>query len=306
MIIIDAPVVNSKSNVSKGYLFAVITAIFFGINSLGIRYAFNQYPSLNPETGMVWGFIGALILVLPYYVTSSPARKRLIVSFKRDGWVILAISVLTSIGGVLWIFALKHAAAGVVSLLAKVIIVYSAIFGLIFLKERFTLIELSGFALLIPGVFLIATLESQVAPKAVAAVLVSAFIYAIQSLLVKKYAPQLHGMEFTYLRAICMVILFGTIFVLLGRVIFIPIEVVFILGTVSVSGMMLGRALYFEAHKYLEISKLNSAMLIEPVIVLVAAFFLLGEPLDAKKVYGGLFILVGLWLLIHRSFRGRV
>jgi len=245
------------------------------------------------------------LLVFPYYLFSPPARKRLTLTIKRDGFVILAISVLTLTGAILWIYALKHAVVGIVSLLSKTIIVYSAIFGLIFLKERFNLIELFGFALLIPGVLLIANLESQVAPLAAAAILISAFIYAIQSLVVKKFAPQLHGMEFSYLRAFCMLILLTTIFTIFGRVEIIPVKLIIILGVVSVSGMMLGRAFYFEAHKYLEISKLNSAMLIEPVIVLIAAYILLGEPLDNIKIIGSLFILAGLWLLIHRNVRSK-
>jgi len=113
----------------------------------------------------------------------------------------------------------------------------------------------------------------------------------------------LHGMEFTVLRAFFMVIIFGICFYSFGLINKIPIVTVSILGIVSVSGLMFGRAFYFEAHKHLDISKLNTAMLIEPVFVLLIAYFFLSESLSLKKLSGTLFILVGLWLVIHKNFK---
>ena len=290
-------------NRARGYLFTATTAICFAINGIGIRYIYNIYPELTPENGIFWGFVGSLLLVLPYYLFVGTAQRRLILSFKRDWRVIFGVSVLTSTGAILWFFAMKHAEVGIVSLLAKTMIVHTALLGLFFLKEKFSMIELAGFVLVLPGVYFISNVQSSATPQAVAAVLISAFFYALQSLVVKKYAPRLHGMDFTYLRAVFMLALIGIVLLALGRIDKISISLVFLLGITGVSGLIIGRAFYFEAHKYLEISRLNTAMLVEPLFVLLAAYWLIAEALDFKKLTGALFILTGLWLIIQRSVR---
>ena len=295
--------ITTPKNPTVGYMLALATAVCFTINSVGIRYVFKTNTDLTVSSGIFWGFIGAILFFSPYYILSQKARKRLITTFRRDGKVVFAIAILTSTGAVLWIWALKYAIVGAVSLLAKTLVIHSAILGFIFLKERFTLIEGIGFIAVIPGVILISTLTTEVDPRAVWAILISAFIYAIQSLLVKKFAPNLHGMEFTFLRASFMVMIFGSAFYSFGLIQKIPIMTVALLGIVSVSGLMFGRAFYFEAHKYLDISKLNTTMLIEPVFVLIIAYFFLSESLSLTKISGTLFILGGLYLIIHKNLR---
>ena len=287
----------------KGYLFAAATSVCFGLNGVGIRHLFLNNNELSIEAVVVWGFLGALLLVSPYYIFSNRGRSRMASSLRQDGKTIFLISALTAFGGILWIFAIKFAPVSVVSLLAKTIILHSAVFGFFLLGEKFTIYEGIGFALAIPGVLLISTLDGQVEPLAVAAILFSAFIYAIQSLIVKRFAPSLYGLEFTILRASSMLIIYIIFFISTGGLKVVSMETFLALGVISLTGLIFGRAFYFEAHKHLEISKLNMALLLEPVFVLLMAALLLGEPLSTKKVGGALFILVGLGAVIGKNFQ---
>ncbi len=290
---------------NRGYLYALMTSVCFAINGMGIRFIFGSRQQLNPESAAIWGFLGALLLTVPYYIVSSGARKRMKVTLQRDIKTVSVISLITAVGAIFWVFAIKHAIVAGVSLLAKSMIIYSAILGYFFLKERLRLIEVLGFFTAIPGVVLISTLQGEVAPIAAAAVLFSAFVYAIQSLVVKKFATHLYGLEFTVLRAFFMVVLFFVPTYFSGRLQAISPDTFMLLAIVSFSGLIVGRAFYFEAHKYLEISRLNLTLLFEPVLVLLASSLLLREPLTLPKTIGAIFILSGLALVISGYRRNK-
>lgn len=286
---------------SRGYAYALGTALCFAINTIGLRAIFEANPGLSPENAAIWGFIGALALVSTYYMTSSGARHRMVQTLQRDLKTILVISFLTVTGAALWVYAMKHAIAPAVSLLAKSMILYSAILGYFFLNERLRPIELLGFLIAIPGVILISTLEGEVAPGAAAAVLFSAFIYALQSFVVKKYAPKLSGLEFTIVRASVMLSIFLVLTAALGRFHTIPLLTILQLSTVTLTGLIIGRSFYFEAHKHLEISRLNMAMLIEPIIVLAASAIFLSDLFTLQKAAGAFLILFGLSIMINKN-----
>ena len=61
--------------------------------------------------------------------------------------------------------------------------------------------------------------------------------------------------------------------------------------------------LWYEAIRGLETSKVASFLYLEPLVTVVAAFFLLGETLTLSTAAGGLFVLVGV-ALVQRAPRG--
>ncbi|MDH5655516.1 MAG: DMT family transporter, partial [Spirochaetia bacterium] len=169
---------------ARGYLFTIFASIGFGLNTIGIRYYFNSFETGTPENVAFWGMFSSSIILLPYFLFYGKARKRIQISVKRDRNIILTVAVLSTIGAYLWMLGLKEMAAGPLSLFGKSQVIYSAILGILFLKERFTLIEFAGMAAALAGIILISQLKGEVSLTAVIYVLTSAFIYSLQSMLV--------------------------------------------------------------------------------------------------------------------------
>lgn len=288
---------------NKGYLFIFFTSICFGINTLFLRSYYLQFHNESPQNVAFWGMFGSVIIVMPFFLFSKMSRQRISISVRRDGRLIFVIAVLSTLATYLWLVGLQKLSAGPVSLISKSQIIFSAVIGAIFLKERFTLFEIMGIFLAIAGVVLISTLGEEVALDGIFLILFSELLFSFQSMLVKKYAPDLSGIEFTLLRAILMVIFYFIIFYLRGELDFLPYYRIFYLSAATVFGLMIGRALYYEAHKYLEISKLSTGMLFEPVFVLIASFLLLGEVLSLKKMEGSFLILLGLWMTARKNIQ---
>ena len=285
----------------KGYILITLTSFLFGMNTLGLRYYFTNYPHQLPENAAFWGILGAVTLFFPVYLFSGSARMRMLRSIKRDGRVILVVALMSSLGAFLWISALKEMAAGPVSLLAKSQVIYSTILGIVLLRERFTFWEIVGIIVSLTGVVVVSRLGGEASAAAVMLALASAFIYSAQSLIVKKFAPELDGFEFTYLRASLMVLFFLIFFSLKGSLGRIALNQFLFLGFTSVSGLLLGRTFYYESHKYLDISRLSIGMLLEPVFVLVTAVLLLGEIPGIQKITGAVLIIAGLWMTSLRK-----
>jgi drug/metabolite transporter (DMT)-like permease len=53
------------------------------------------------------------------------------------------------------------------------------------------------------------------------------------------------------------------------------------------------RYFFFQAHKYLEVSKLNIFLLLQPVGVLIGTFLLFGDSISEQKIAGVILILGG-------------
>ena len=287
--------------INKGYLFVVLSAVCFGINTIGIRYYYNVFENDTPENVAFWGMFASSLILLPFFIISPGSRERIKTSISRDGKIILVISIMSTVGAYLWMLGLKFMAAGPLSLITKSQVMYSAILGIYFLGEKFTILEFFGVVTALSGIIVISNLENEVTPAGIMIVLTSAFIYSVQSMLVKKFAGKLHGMEFTYLRAVLMALFFFIIFTIYGTISLIPLKQILMLGLISISGLMIGRSFYYEAHKHVPISKLSVGMLFEPVFIIIASYFILNEDLSRHKLMGAFLIVLGLWMTAKKN-----
>lgn len=286
----------------KGYIYIFIATIFFASSYIGLKYAFVHFKDLSPANASFWGMLGASLLGTPVFLRSKKSIKKLQDTIIRDGKILLLVSFITSFAAFLWFMALENTSLGPHSLLVKSSIVFAVILGVIFLKERIGSEQISGIALAITGIVLISTLAREVQLIYVMLVMLSSFIFALQSFFIRKYSPNINGKEFAYLRTILISLFLGSAFLIQKKLVLIPLDIFFVLSISVCMGALIGRALYFEAHKYLEISKLNIILLFEPVLLLTAGSFIFGEVISTKKITGAIFIILGLWLLVYRDF----
>lgn len=287
----------------KGILLIAATSLFFGLNGIGVRWYFQSGHPMSPENVIFWGLFGASIFATPFLLGSTRRRTEVMDSIRRDGKVILGVALLSSTGAFFWVQALQMTGASVVSLLAKSQVLGSVFLGAIFLKERFTAFEVAGILLAIPGIVLISTIPDEVPARAALMILASAGIYSIQSAIVKRFAPGLHGIEFTYLRGSGMSLVFFVAFLATGKLVIPDLFSFLFLGLISTLGLLIGRSMFFEAHKYLGIGKLNTGMLLEPVIVTILSVLFLAEDPGRQKMMGGALILLGLWMTTRKNLK---
>ena len=293
------------TDIRRGYLYIFLTSVLFGINTMAIRYYFVAFGNHSIQTVAFWSLTAASIIVLPYFVFNTSSHKRMKISVIRDGKIVLAVAFLSSAGAFFWYVSLGKIGAGAGSLAAKSQVLYSALLGVILLRERFTAFETAGMILALSGVAVISQLPGEVNLIGMGSMMLSALIYSVQSYIVKRFGKDLHGVEFSYLRAALMGIIYGITFALSGTLEILPFKEILFLGLFSMTGLMIGRTFYYEAHKYLGISRIGIGMLFEPILILIGAFFILDESLSAMKLGGAFLILFGLWMTAAKNLKLR-
>jgi probable blue pigment (indigoidine) exporter len=176
------------------------------------------------------------------------------------------------------------------------------VFGTILLKTSYKLYQWIGVVLGLVGV--IVTMGAQIELKiGVLFGILSAVFWAISTLLVKKWGSFI---DTWVLSAYQM--LFGGFILLLGS--FILEKPVFILNSsslfillwLSIMASIVQFAVWFYLLQNSDPGKTSSFLFLAPFFGVLTGWLLLGETLDPSKIVGGLFILVGIYL-VNRNFQ---
>lgn len=288
-------------NAKKGYFFVFLTGVFFSFEVIGFKEIFKTFQ-LRPEIAAFYGVAIAGLLVTPYFFLNLSRRNSLKITILTNGKVLLVGTFFNAIGIVMYYYALRISDLGPSAVLIKMTVLYNVILGVAFLKEEMRSFELVGILLAILGIILISSLEGQIQVTSAIIILISAFFFAIQSYLIKRYIINIDGMAFAYLRLLLLSFFFACYISINGTWVVLSPLLTLALGLFSLLGYFLGRAFYFEAHNHLPISKLNSTLLIEPVFLMAIGVLFMNEPLPPKKIAGTALIMLGLYLLIfHRQ-----
>lgn len=279
----------------KGYLYVLLTGIFFSIEVIGYKSVFQEYripPILAAFTGISFSFL----LVSPWCLATKVRRERIRTTLKRDTFAFFLGTTLNAIGVALYYFALSKSELGPASVLVKTTALFNVLFGVVFLGERFSIRDRFGLLLAILGIYLMSTIRGFGLESLW--ILLSAFFFSFQSFLIKKYAPKIHPIEFAYLRLFVLAFWFGIFIFYQGIWEIIPLEIILRLGLYSFLGFFLGRAFFFAAHHFLPIGKLNSVMLLEPIFLLAFGILIWGEEVSLAKLAGAFLVLLGILLLV--------
>ena len=181
-----------------------------------------------------------------------------------------------------------------VALLAQAETVFAFLLGVLFLKERVSSKEILGLLIAIGGFIVISNIRGEINLFTALIVLFSSFLYASQSFLVKKFGGNIDSVAYSYLRTILMSSLLSIYLLTFHSISFIAWVPFLILAGGQVAGFVVGRILYFQAHKHLPMSTLNTLLLFDPVLILIFSFFLFGDALTFQKIIGSTLIISGL------------
>lgn len=283
-----------KSSDQKGYELIAGVLMAFAVSTLSVDFISRQYPDIDALTSVFWGWWGCVALTTPFYLGRENMRRRLVEETKKHWKLLMVTSVLTTLGGILWFVSIFQSTSGLVSVLAQAETIFAFLLGVLFLRERVNGKEILGLAIALIGFLIISNIEGEIQPITVFIVLLSSFLYASQSLLVKKYGFHIDALAYGYLRTLLMVALL-TMFVLSTQTLsWIGWTPFWILALGQVFGFILGRVMYFQAHKYLPISTLNVLLLLDPPLIVLLGFFFFGDMITLQKIIGSGLILGGL------------
>ena len=199
----------------------------------------------------------------------------------------------------------------IVSFLANTSPIFVIILGFIFLKERFSYPEIAGIFLTIIGIGLINVTESgfqlkELGSPASLATFTFALFYGISLVLAKTKVGTLPSSMITLSRNIAL--LLG--FVLYNLYVFeLPSyskESILYVFIGSLFGPFLGTILTFSALKYLEASKVTLIITSRSFFIILGSFIFMGILPNQIQFIGGLFTIVGIFVISISGFRKNI
>jgi drug/metabolite transporter (DMT)-like permease len=259
-------------------------------DSMHFIFARLLFPYVSPDVSAMYVMGVATVQVGLYGWVTGQLRLDAL----RNHWrFFLIIGVLIGVSTHLGFIAVGYIDAGTAAMLNKISTVFSVAFGLLWLRERFSPIQLLGTAIAILGSFVIAYQPDTQLQWGALLIIVGSFCYSLHFAVVKRHADTIDFLNFFFYRV------FSTTLVLFlsaaGRQVLAWPSltgwlVILLAGTLDVT---ISRLLYYLALRRLNMSLLSVITTLSPVAAVLWAVLLFGTMPTGQQLLGGVAILVG-------------
>ena len=275
-------------------------ALLLLFDSMHFIFARLLLPYVSPNVSAMYVMIVATIQVGIYGV----ATGQLGLAALRNHWrFFLIIGLLIGISTHLGFIAIGFIDVGTAAMLNQISTVFSVGFGLFWLREHFSPIQLLGTGIAIVGSFVIAYQPDARLQWGALLIIVGSFCYSLHFAIVKRHGSQIDFVNFFFYRILSTALLL--FLSAAGRqVLSWPSLqgwlVILVTATVDVT---ISRIFYYLALRRLNMSLLSVISTLSPVAAIVWAVLLFGTLPTGQQLLGGLAIPVG--VLVVTGMKGR-
>ena len=283
---------------SLRYLLILLAIIFWGTSFVATKTALLE---IKPVTIIILRLILASILLT---IIAIFTKRSFSVNLKSHGWIFILALIATFH---LWIqvTGLQYTTASNTGWIIGTAPIFMAILGLIFYKEKVTLLQLAGILIAMFGLLLLIGKGSilnidLIENKGDLLVLGSAFTWGVYSMVNKK-------ISLTYSPLMTILYLF-----LMMAIIIVPFnlnsETFNSLIRLSLTGWMsilflglfcsgIAYVIWAQALRDMESAKVGAFLYFEPFVTVIAAWALLSESITLMMILSGLLITVGVFIV---------
>ncbi len=306
-----------RSQLSRGYTIAVISAVFLSSTAIFIRYLTQTYHMPS----MVLAFWRDVFVVLTLLVALGVRTARRLRVDRRHLAYLVGYGVVLALFNSAWTLSVSLNGAAVATVLAYCSTAFTALLGWWLLKERLSWAKLLAIALCLGGCALV---SGAIEPAAWRTNLVGILTGILSGLCYAGYSLMGRSASQRGLNPWTTLIYtfgFAAVFLLAGNLLpghpipgaavragdifwlgkaFAGWGVLFLLAAIPT---VMGFGLYNVSLSYLPSSVANLIISLEPVFTAATAYILLGERLTWVQIAGGLLVLAGVVFL--RLYEGR-
>jgi drug/metabolite transporter (DMT)-like permease len=218
----------------------------------------------------------------------------------RNLWFFLSIGALIGVSTIINYEAIAFIDAGTASFLGKASILMSLGLGIFWLRERLTMLQGWGALVAVAGVVVITFQPGDYIRLGSLLILLSTFLYALHTAIVKRYGEEMDFVEFFFFRilATCLLMLC----VAVGKQALIwPTKtawaLIILTGTVDV---VISRSLYYLVLRRMQMSVHTIVLTLSPVAAVLWAFILFNTVPTAQQFIGGVGVVAGVFMVTIR------
>ena len=267
------------------------------IDSVHFIFARLLLPHISPNVSVFYVMAVGTLQVGLYGLFCKRIQFR---TLYKNVWFFLSIAVLIGVSTIINYEAVAFVDAGTASVLGKASILMSVGLGIFWLRERFTRYQSLGALLALTGVLVITFQPGDYIRLGSLLILISAFMYALHTAIVKRYGEKIDFLEFFFFR------LFSTSAVLfliaVGRRALVwpdPLTwaLIVMTGTIDV---VISRALFYYVLRRMTMSIHSIVLTLSPVAAILLAFLLFGTMPTTQQLIGGAGVIVGVFMVTIR------
>ena len=287
-----------SSSKSFRYFPILLAVLFWGTSFVATKTALLE---IKPVTVIILRLILATTLLT---IIALYTKRNFSINLKSHGWILILAMIATFH---LWIqvTGLQYTTASNTGWIIGTAPIFMAILGLIFFKEKVTLLQMAGILIAMFGLLLLIGKGNilnidLIKNKGDLLVLGSAFTWGVYSMVNKKislsYSPL---MTILYLFLLMLIII--TPFNLNSEAINSVIHLSFI-GWISILFLGLfcsgiAYVIWARALRDMESAKVGAFLYFEPFVTVLAAWFFLNEVITLMMIASGLLITVGVFIV---------
>ena len=289
---------NLSSPKSFRYIPILLAVLFWGTSFVATKTALLE---IKPVTVIILRLILATTLLT---IIALYTKRNFSINLKSHGWILILAMIATFH---LWIqvTGLQYTTASNTGWIIGTAPIFMAILGLIFFKEKVTLLQMAGILIAMFGLLLLIGKGNilnidLIKNKGDLLVLGSAFTWGVYSMVNKKislsYSPLM-----TILYLFLMMLIIITPFNLNSEAINSVIHLSFI-GWISILFLGLfcsgiAYVIWARALRDMESAKVGAFLYFEPFVTVLAAWFFLNEVITLMMIASGLLITVGVFIV---------
>jgi drug/metabolite transporter (DMT)-like permease len=221
-------------------------------------------------------------------------------TFYKNLWFFLAIAALIGISTIINYEAVAFIDAGTASILGKASILMSTGLGMFWLRERLNRLQSFGALCALSGVLVITFQPGDYIRLGSLLILLSAFLYALHTAIVKRYGQEMDFVEFFFFRLFSTTALL--FFIALGRSTLVwpdPMTWALLMMTATVD-VVISRALFYIVLRRMPMSILSIVLTLSPVAAIFWAFLLFDTIPSMQQLIGGAGVIVGVFMVTIR------
>jgi drug/metabolite transporter (DMT)-like permease len=267
------------------------------IDSVHFIFARLLLPHISPSVSVFYVMVIGVVQVGIYGFFCRRIRFR---TLFNHIWFFISIGALIGVSTIINYEAVAFIDPGTAAILGKASILMSVGLGLLWLREKLTKFQTYGAILALTGVFVITFQPGDYLRLGSLLVLLSAFMYALHTAIVKRYGEEMDFVEFFFFRILATSALL--FFIALGRRALIwPDSITWLLiimtGTVDV---VVSRALFYLVLRRMTMSIHAIVLTLSPVAAILWAFLLFETVPTTQQLVGGVGVILGVMLVTLR------
>jgi len=290
----------------KGFAYAGIAAIALANSFIFSKLCFNELDFF--QFGFWWFFYGS-IWNLIYFIFN----KRKDFQFFRNIYIRLTAPLLIIVfleaaaTGLFYFAILNMENPGVVSFIGNIGPVFVTILGLIFLKETFSKIQLSGIILAVSGIFILnyrsyKNLSEILIPGSQYVILASLF-FAIAAVIARKKHGEIDAGLLSLIRALVLLLSFSTLVLSLSKIVIPGTDTILYLIFGSFLEVFITILFAYMSFRYIKAFKTSITISTKGIFALLSSWIFLSLQPTIYQIVGGILSLVGVFLVSKETVK---